>query len=127
MIRIAWRPLRGARWEGRILVPDRSDDDVGMNLNSMGVRFIDQILKRVEARCDLHKVRRRLERVEIPGVASPPRLREDRVRIGRPGVVYHGDDIAMVAQRGVEGVNPESPVLSRGFRSSADRSKWKPG
>src|SRR5262249_15892435 len=114
------------RSEGRILVPDRADDDERMNLNPVGMRFVDQVLKRVEVLRDRRKVRRRLERVEIPRVAAPPHLRKDRVRMGGLGVVHDGDHVGVVVKRSVEGVYPKSLVLTDGLRRRDSRNRRQP-
>src|SRR5262245_6368478 len=119
VVRIRRRSQRCARGEVRILVPYRADDDEGMNLDSVGVRFSDQILQRIEARSDGDEVWWWLERVEIPGVAAPPHLREDRVRIGRFGVVHDCYNVTVVVERGVEGVYPKSSVLADALRRCA--------
>src|SRR5215475_8810120 len=126
MGRVSRRPSRGARGGRRILVPYCADDDERVNLNSIAVRFIDQILKRVEARSERHEVRWRFERVEIPRVPTPPHLHEDRVRIDRLGVFDYADDIPMVVQRGIKAVNPESPVLADGLRRRAIHNQRQP-
>ena len=95
----------------RALIPDRADDDERVDLEPGGMRASDEVEKRIEAFGDGDVLRQRFAGVEIPGIAAPANLDEERIGVSLLGT---GDDRRRVVggvEARVEGVNPEAAEL----------------
>src|SRR5216684_3307621 len=106
----------------RIAVEDRSDDDERVDLDATCVCRIEQSAERVER--SIHRLGQRLRGVEIPGVAPPTYLHEERVGIALDGRVDDTIDVYAGRERRPERVDPVGTVFgTRVIRVHRGRGK----
>ena len=130
-------PVEGMVGEGRgrqdrrMAIPDRARDDERMHLDAGGVSLRDEVGQRIEVGRDRlgggHDLGRPFPRVQVPRVAAPPHLREDRVRAGVLRVLHHRQDVAVIAEVGVEGIDPEGAVQGGGRVRGQSRERVAEG
>ncbi len=101
------------RWKQiRCAVPDRIDDHERMYFQPVRVRLENEVLQRIEPGRQRCAVGERLERVQVPRVATTTDLRENRVGIRREGAADDCCHIGVVVQGSVERVDPEAAHLA---------------
>src|SRR6266536_2638332 len=109
--------------------PDCTHDDKGMYLDAHGVRFVDDVLKWIEARLNRRPITQRFKRIEIPGITASPHLNEDGIRFGSLRVINNGDYVSVVIQSCIESIDPEraifGPYLCRYWTKVRYREEYK--
>ena len=105
----------------RIAMKNRADDDEGVHLDAARVRRIEQRAQRIER--PIHRLGQRLRGIEVPGIAAPAHLDEERVRIALDRRVDDALDVDLRRERRAERIDPIRAVFGTVVRAGCCRGE----